>query len=284
MRGYFAERGIDSPRLVAEWLLAHVLGCRRLRLYMEVDRPASPHELARLRGLVKRIAAHEPVQYVLGEWDFYGRPFHVAPCTLIPRPCTESLVEQVIRWGRARGVSKEGNEARPIGRIADIGTGTGCIGLTLALEWPAAHLVATDIAPDALDLARRNAERHGVAPRVEFRLGSLLEPLAGERFDIIATNPPYIPDDEWADVAPNVKNHEPHRALRGGADGLDLIRPIIHGAAEHLLPGGLLAVEIPHARRDAALALAVAAPGLTNARVEKDGEGLWRVLLAKRKD
>ncbi len=282
MRGYFVDRKIDSPRLVAEWLLAHVLGCQRLRLYMEADRPASPDELVRLRGLVKRIAAHEPVQYVLGEWDFYGRPFFVSPCTLIPRPCTESLVEQVIRWGRGRGVAKDGNEARPIGGIADLGTGTGCIGLTLALEWPAARLVATDIAPEVLELARRNAERHGVSERVEFRLGSLLEPLAGERFDIIASNPPYIPDDEWTAVAPNVRDYEPHRALRGGADGLAFIRPLLAVAAEVLTPRGLLAVEIPHAKRDAVLALAADAPGLMNARLEKDSEGLWRVLLAER--
>ena len=274
---HFESKDVESPRIVAEMLLAHVLECDRMRLYMEVDRPASLEEREMLRELVARAARHEPVQYLVGEGMFYGRSFVVDPSTLIPRPSTEAVVDAVLEWGE-----QSERQSRPL--IADIGTGTGCIAITLALQWPEARLIATDVAETALSLARRNAERHGVADRIEFRTGSLLEALGcdGEAFDVIASNPPYIPDHEWGDIAANVKNYEPASALRGGRDGLDFLRPLIASAPARLAPGGLLALEIADCRRDEAIALAEATGMLEGIEVLRDHEQLNRVLRAVR--
>lgn len=279
MAKHLEAKGIDSPRLTGELLLAHVLNCERLRLYMEVDRPASPRELAALRDGVRRVAAHEPVQYVIGEGWFFARAFTVSRLTLIPRPSTESLVECVVADARERGGDAF--------RIADIGTGTGCLAITLAAELPNAMIVATDLDEETIDLARTNARRHNVLDRIEFRVGSLFAPLSraagAEQFDYVCSNPPYIPDHEWPDVPPNVRDHEPALALRGGADGLDVIRPLIAGAADHLRPGGRLVLEIAHCHHDLVIELVERADGLSNPRVLTDHEGLWRVLVAEGK-
>ncbi|MHC5113877.1 MAG: peptide chain release factor N(5)-glutamine methyltransferase [Planctomycetota bacterium] len=276
MTDRFTEREVDAPRIVAEMLLAHVLGCERLRLYMEVDRPASPAELAELKALVKRADAHEPVQYLVGRTSFFTHELAVDGSTMIPQPCTEDLVEAVLAWSREPG--REG----PL-RIADVGTGSGCIAIALLRALPDATVLATDIVPAALDLARRNAKDVGVEDRIELVEGDGLAPLvaAGGAFDVICSNPPYIGDDEWdgGQVQRSVREHVPATALRGGADGLDVIRPIIAGVGALLAPGGLLAMEIGHAQRDAVLELARAA-GLRDPRVLKDHEDHWRVLLA----
>ncbi len=276
MTNHFSSRGIDSPRVCAEMLLAHVIGCERMRLYMDVDRPASEEEREKLRALTQRAAAHEPVQYLVGHAWFFSRQFDVNPSTLIPRPSTETIIEHVLQRERAelRGYA-------PV--MADVGTGTGCIAVTLATRLPSARLIATDISAEALELAARNATRHGVAERIEFHEGDALEPLkhlaAAPRFDYICSNPPYISDAEWGSVERNVKDYEPARALRGGADGLDVIRRIVAGAAALLAPGGQIVVEIAHSQHDAALEIA-AASGLGQGRVLKDHEGFHRVLVA----
>ncbi len=280
MTRHFESRQIDSPRVVAEMLLAHVFGCERMRLYMEVDRPASPLERASLRELVAKAARHEPVQYLVGHAWFFGRQFQVSESTLIPRPSTEILLDHILQWHRAAP-----RHAAPL--IGDVGTGTGCIAVSLAAEIAGATIVATDVAEAALDLAAANARRHEVADRIDFRLGAGLEPLAVPParggFDVICSNPPYIPDHEWARLAANVRDYEPPSALRGGADGLDVIRPIIKGAGELLRPGGQLVIEIGDGQRDAVLELARAAERLDGAMVLKDHEGLWRVLVVERK-
>ena len=277
MTDHFSSKTVDSPRVVAEMLLSHVIDCDRMRLYMEADRPASAVELATLRGLVKRAAEHEPVQYLVGHAWFFGKQFAVDRSTLIPRPSTETLVEYVIRW-----LKLNPGHANPL--IADIGTGTGCMAISLALAIPYSIVHATDIAPEALKLACANAERHGVADRVEFREGSLVAPLRdktpGARYHVIASNPPYIPDHEWDAVERNVKEHEPARALRGGRDGLDVIRPLIAEAPGMLVQGGLLVIEIADCQRDAATELARKTGQFTDIDVLKDHEGLWRVLTA----
>ncbi|MCP3903157.1 MAG: peptide chain release factor N(5)-glutamine methyltransferase [Planctomycetes bacterium] len=274
----FTQRDLDAPRIVAEMLLAHVLGCERLRLYMEADRPASREELSTLRALVVRADAHEPVQYLVGRASFFTRDLIVDDSTLIPQPCTEDLVEAVLAWHRGREIDG------PV-RIADIGTGSGCIAISLAAQLPDATILATDVVPAALELAERNAKAAGVEGRIELVAGPGLEPLlaAGGVFDVICSNPPYISDAEWdgGQVQRAVRDFVPASALRGGPDGLDIIRPILAGAGAVLAPGGLLAMEIGHAQRDAVLALAGAAGGLGEARVEKDHEGYWRVLLAQ---
>jgi release factor glutamine methyltransferase len=277
----FEERGIDAPRVVAELLLAHVLECDRTRLYMESDRPASAAELEALRALVQRAQDDEPVQYIVGRAAFFGRDLEVERCTQIPQPCTEDLVEAVLAWQRRRG--EEGPQ--PASVIADVGTGSGCIAIALACQLPGARIVATDLVPAALALAGRNAERHGVAGCITFLDGDGLAPLAEHApFDAICSNPPYIPDHEWDGglVQPSVKSHVPASALRGGPDGLDVIRPLIAGAGALLKPGGLLAVEIADSQRDAVLALVEQAPDLGDGEVRKDGDSLWRILLAHR--
>jgi len=277
MKSYFATKQVDSPQLVAEMLLAHVIGCERMRLYMEVDRPASPLELSTLRELVKRAGEHEPVQYLVGHAWFFGKPFEVNRSTLIPRPSTETLVEHVIDHQRA-------TLGRRTPVIADLGTGTGCIAVTLAMQIPGAHVIATDVVPDAIELAKHNAEQHKVSDRIEFRLGSGIEPLRsgppGQRFDYICSNPPYISDSEWAALDRNVREYEPATALRGGAEGLDVLRPIIDEAGGLLAEDGQVVLEIGSAQHDLVLDQARAA-GFSNARVLKDHEGLWRVLVAE---
>jgi len=282
MGGHFKDKGLDSPRVVAEMLLSHVLGCERMRLYMDADRPAAAGELATLRDLVARAAKHEPVQYLVGSAWFFSRQFKVNRSTLIPRPCTETLVEHVLQWLRVNP-----GHAAPV--IADIGTGTGCIAISIAAQIPAAHVIASDIEPKALGLARENAAMHNVADRMEFIEGAgvsaIIAARPGVRFDVIASNPPYIPDCEWegGEVARNVRDFEPERALRGGVDGLDVIRPLIAEAPAILKPGGLLAIELANAHKEAAMALASGTGLLDDMQVLKDHEGLWRVLAAQRR-
>ncbi len=332
MNEHFTKRDVDSPRLVAELLLCHVLGCERMRLYMEVDRQATEAERQQLRELVARASSHEPVQYLVGEGWFFSRPFEVNRSTLIPRPSTETLVERVLGWCReqvrvieeldgknvVRGDESEGDggetgaeshgqetvsfekkdEAAPsieLGsgaavvseerlRIADVGTGTGCIAISLAAQLPNGVFLATDVSEDALELAGRNAQRHGVGKQIAFAHGDLLGPvrnwIGDAKLDVLCSNPPYVPDEQWADVEPNVKDHEPEGALRGGADGLDCIRSLIEGAGDVLRPGGLLAIEIANVHRQAVLELIEQAGVFQHAEVVRDHEGHDRVLLA----
>jgi release factor glutamine methyltransferase len=306
MIGHFEGRRLDSPRLVAEMLLAHVLGCERMRLYMDADRPAAPGELAALRALVRRAARHEPVQYLIGKAMFFGREFAVTPAVFIPQPCTEEIVSLIGQWhgrrgsGPGRGEGEAGGEddamcggdvaTPPL--IADIGTGSGCIAVSLALQLPGARILATDIDAAALEVALGNAARFGVAGRIDFAAGSLLEPVGAwvaregrpGCFDVICSNPPYIPDHEWdgGQVQEAVRRYVPQRALRGGRDGLDCIRPLIAGAGSLLKVGGRLVLEIAHCQREAVLELVEGAPSLGRAEVRKDHEGLWRILVAER--
>lgn len=285
MSDAFTRNKLDSPRLFAELLLSHVIGCDRLKLYMDADRPASELERQTLREMVARALKNEPVQYLVGEAWFYGLPLHVDRRVLVPRPSTETIIEQVLQHARAEpgfgGKSGEGV------CFADIGTGSGAIALVLLKNLPEARALATDLSAEALEVARRNAQRHGLADRVEFLRGDLVAPLldhpAGHDLHYIVSNPPYIPDNEWDAVEPNVKEYEPHGALRGGADGLKFVGPVIQEAPRLLRAHGLLLVEIAAATADAVLALAKAHPLLENARIVQDIDGLPRVLVARRK-
>ena len=296
--GHLGGKGIDAPRVCAEMLVGHVLGAERMQLYMEADRPASAAELERLRALVVRAARHEPVQYLVGEAWFWSKRFAVGPATLIPRPATEHVVEECVAAARAAVAGG----ANPV-RILEIGTGTGCISTCIAAalrgqrrgtepgEGAApppvdVRIVATDIVPAALDLARTNAAAHRVAEFIDFRAGSVYAPLtAAERggFHILVSNPPYVRDDEWEEMEPNVREHEPRSALAGGKLGMDVIAPLVANAHEWLVPGGRLVVEIGHRQRDDALAAAQANAALVGAEVRKDFEDFWRVLVATRR-
>lgn len=272
---HLGRRGVDAPRLCADMLLAHVLHVPRLQLYLDPDRPASPLERAAFRELVERAAQHHPVQYLVGQAPFFSLTFDVDPRVLIPRPSTETLVEHVIRHARHTP-----GFAAPA--ILDIGTGSGAVAVSLVKNLADAHVIAVDLSEDALEVARQNARKLGTVDRLEFRQGSLFEPVAGLRFAFVVSNPPYISDAEWEEVEPNVKNYEPALALRGGADGLEVIRPLVAAAPEFLLSPGQLVVEIAASQKKAALELVGQTAGLKNARVLADHEGLPRVLVAER--
>lgn len=270
---YFEKKAIDSPRMSAEMLLAHVLGVPRIKLFMDADRPASELERAAFRDLVERAVRHEPVDYLVGQAPFFSMMFKVTPAVLVPRPSTETLVEHVIQHSRRTPGFRQ-----PV--VADICTGSGIIAISLAKHVPDCTVAATDLSEAALAIAKENAAALGTTERVEFRQGNLLEPVAGRRFRYLVSNPPYISDAEWKDVPPNVKDYEPTLALRGGADGLDLIRPLIAQAAHFLEKPGQLVLEIAASQKDSAIALATQA-GLLNPHVLADHEGLPRVLVAE---
>lgn len=276
LRGALKDKGIDDARLCAELLVAHVIGCQRLRLYMEADRPATPDELTRLRDLAKRALSHEPVQYLVGEASFYGISLKADKRALIPRPETQTLVDEAVAAIKAI----EGRE--PL--IADVCTGSGCVAIAIASQAPTAVVHACDIDAGALSLAIENIERTSLADRITAYEGDLLAALPdGELYDAVVANPPYIPDDEWDAVAPNVKDHEPTHALRGGAEGLDLVRPLIAQAAERLRTGGLLAIEVATARTEDALAILHGDNRYTECRVGRDFTGRLRVVSALKK-
>jgi release factor glutamine methyltransferase len=240
---YLADRGVENARLNAEHLLAHALGLKRMELYLQFDRPLTESERAPLRDLVKRRGAREPLQHVLGTAEFHGRTFACDKRALVPRPETEQLVELALE------VAKD----KPAASILDIGTGSGVIALTIALELPSATLHATDLSPDALALGAENATRHALTDRIVFHQADLLPP-DDARFDLIIANLPYIPAEEIATLSPEVRR-DPASALDGGADGLDLIRRLIETAPDRIAPGGALLLEIGLGQADAVNAL-----------------------------
>jgi len=287
----FEDKGLDAPRRQAEMLLAHVIGCERLKLYMDPDRPASPLERDTLRALVKRALNDEPIQYLVGEEHFFGMTFKVDRRVLIPRPSTQTLVEAVLQHARKNpdsGSVRDSDAGSGI-LIADICTGSGCIAASLAKHLPGARVVATDISEDALAVARENIARHGLADRVDLLQGDLLDalrhhPAAGRDRSLryLCSNPPYIPDHEWDAVEPNVKNHEPTLALRGGADGMDLIRRVIQFGPDFIEHGGLMLIEVAACHAEQARQLAESHDLLTNTRVLRDSDGLPRIVVAER--
>lgn len=235
--GHLQQRGSDSPRLDAEILLAHARGCRRIELYTRYADVLSEAERAKMRDLVRRRANAEPVAYLVGFKEFYSLPFAVTPDVLIPRPETEMLVLETVEFAKAAG-------DRPV-RLLDLCTGSGCVGIAAAQGHPRVTVIATDVSPAALAVARANAQRNQAAERIEFFEGDLFAALPLDlRFDVIAGNPPYVAEGEYETLAAEIRNHEPAGALLAGADGLDFLRRIADEAASHLNPGGLLLLEL----------------------------------------
>ncbi len=265
---YFADKGVDSPRLNIDLLLAHVLGKKRMDLYMEFDRPLGDAELNTLRDLVKKRSQGIPLQHLLGTVEFYKRTFVSDSRALIPRPETERMVELILKF-----------ELPADARCVDVGTGSGVIALTLAAERPEARVQAVDRSPNALTLARENAAKLGLDGRVEFIHGDLLDACAGP-FDLVAANLPYIPARDIAGLSREVQ-YDPMMALDGGPDGLDLITRCVAQAHARLVPGGRIALEIGHDQAARVCEL-LTQGGFSSVEAVKDYEEVDRFIFAVR--
>jgi release factor glutamine methyltransferase len=271
--GYLAEHGSESPRLEAEILLAHARGCPRIQLYTHFDDVLPDEVRSRMRSLVQRRAKLEPVAYLVGHREFFSLDFEVTPDVFIPRPETETLVMETL------AVTKQ----RPTARILELCTGSGCIPIAIAVNAPQAELTAVEQSEAALAVARRNAERHQVAGRLKFLQGDLFSPLkSGSRFDVIVTNPPYVAIDNTEHLEPGVRLHEPHDALFAGPDGLDVIRRIVAGAPDHLVPGGTLLIEFSPEQSEAVVGLLESSGQYTDVTVLPDLSQQARVVRARR--
>jgi len=234
--GYLAGRGVENPRLVMEQLMSHVLKCPRLQLYIRFETLLSETELVDLRAGIKRLGAGEPLQYVIGDTEFMGHRFKTDRRALIPRPDTERLVTCVLECVPLWGIGK------PV--IADIGTGSGCVIISLALARPEACYIGVDVSEAALGLARENADTNGVGRSLVFQQGNLLDGFAAGSLDAVVANLPYITTADCGTLPRHIREHEPMSALDGGGDGLDLIRKLVEQATLVLRPGGWIFLEI----------------------------------------
>lgn len=267
---YLQRKGVDAPRTDADLLLADALGVDRVRLIIDSDKPLTKEELAAYRRRIERRAAGEPLAYILGRKEFYGRTFVVDPRVLIPRPETEGLVEILLR--------DLPPDAR---RVLDLCAGSGCVGITLALERPALEVDLVELDPGAAEVAQANVERHGVGDRVRVHVGDLFAPVADEPpWDGIVSNPPYVPAGEIEGLSREVRR-EPRLALDGGPDGLDLVRRIAAGAPRHLVPGGVLALELA-IDQPPVVAELLREAGFSEAHVEQDFTHRDRYVVARR--
>ena len=274
LREAIAEASTHIATRDAETLLAHILDRNRAWLLAHTDDPLSAEHLAQLRVLTTRRAAHEPLQHLTGQQEFFGITLRVTPDTLIPRPETELLVEAVLNF-----VAEKPATIHPL-QILDVGTGTGAIPIALAMHLPTAHLTAVDISPAALAIAHENATHHHVANRIQFFESDLLASVKGH-FDIIVSNPPYVSLADAPTLAPEVRDHEPHLALFAGNDGLEVYRRLIPQAYAALLTGGLLALEIGFGQSESIRALLSETPW-QKIRILDDYAGIPRVVLAER--
>ncbi|MCC7475915.1 MAG: peptide chain release factor N(5)-glutamine methyltransferase [Pirellulales bacterium] len=240
---YLGSHGAENPQLDAQVLLAHARGCQRIELYAAYTESASDELRTKFRELVKRRAAGTPVAYLVGHREFYSLDFEVTPDVLIPRPETESLVVALLDRAKLRKASASAGEL-PM-EIVDVGTGSGILAVCAAKYLPETRVTAIDISPAALAVARRNAARHGVEARIQFLEADLLSAEPAEpRFDYIVSNPPYISSAEMTQLAPDVRDHEPHLALCAGEAGTEVIARLVEQAVPRVKPGGSLLVEI----------------------------------------
>jgi len=250
---FLRRRGSESPRLDAEVLLAHVLDWQRVQLYTHYEEEVGERARGDFRNLLRRRADGAPVAYLVGRKEFYSLALEVSPAVLIPRPESEFVVVEFLEMARLLDQPK----------AVDVGTGSGCLAIACAHQHPSVRFVAIDLSPEALALARKNAARHGVAERIDFRLGNILEPVAAlGPFDVILSNPPYIPTGVIPTLEPGVRDHEPHMALDGGPDGLQVVARLIEQAIPLLKPDGHLILEIGTAQEQPVRALIEAHPEL----------------------
>jgi release factor glutamine methyltransferase len=267
---FFAKKGVESARLNAELIIGHALGLQRMQLYLQFERLLPEPEVVKIRELVRRRGNREPLQHILGEAHFHDLKLRSDRRALIPRPETEQLLE----------LAKDFTTA-PVERFLDLGTGTGAIALTLAQWYPEAAGVAVDGSAEALALAAENAERNGLAERVEFRLSDWFSAIGPEeRFDLIVSNPPYLTEEEWATAEPEVREWEPKQALVAGYAGCADLLAILQRAPSHLQPGGVLALETGIDQRERLLA-AARETGYVEAHGHDDWTGRQRFVLCR---
>ncbi|MBM4074126.1 MAG: peptide chain release factor N(5)-glutamine methyltransferase [Planctomycetes bacterium] len=288
---HLKNHGSDTPRLDAEILLAHSRGCQRIQLYTAFDEPLSDSVRAKMRDLVQRRAKREPVAYLVGHREFFSLDFRVNQNVLIPRPDSETLVLEILDRIKSLAVLRQtsGDIARPI-RVLDLCTGSGCIAIAVAkncqqtkmgIEKADVEIVATDISPEALDVARENAAIHKVDDRITFIEGDLFSPLSeDDKFDIIASNPPYIPSEEIDRLDAEVAKHEPRLALDGGPDGLNAYRAIEANALKNSFPHTVLLLEMSPEQCEPLRSLFLNQSGFGTVTVRKDLANRPRVLIA----
>jgi release factor glutamine methyltransferase len=275
-RAALDRAGVANPIQEAGWLMEHALGLRTHQIVSEGDRPVSAEAWVRGASLVARRAAREPLQYILGTHEFCGLVFAVGPGVLIPRPETELLVQEVVR---------RGDSGKPV-TIVDVGTGSGCLAVTLATLLKEARILAVDRSPEALALARGNARKLGVEDRVEWYEGDLLAPLQDKGIagavDVIVSNPPYISEGEWAGLQPEVRLFEPRMALVAGPDGTEFHERLLREALTYLVPGGLLLMEVGQGQAPVVRRIAARLGGYAPLRIVEDAAGIERVVIAQR--
>ncbi len=263
----FEQAGLDNPRLDAEVLVAHGLGCERVALYTQFDKPLKPEELGAVRELIRRRLAGEPVAYLTGQREFWSMRFEVDPRVLIPRPDTETVIETVLSLVPDRQRDLD---------ILDLGTGSGALAVALARELPASRIVATDISVEAAEVARKNIERLGFAARVRVEVGDLFAALSpGQRFDGIVSNPPYVTTAELEELSAEVRR-EPRLALDGGPEGVTVLARLINEAPKWLAPGGWLVLEHGYKQSELVQSL-LASAGLQAVQTRADLGGNPRV-------
>lgn len=279
---YFAQKGVESPRLDAEVLLSHVLDKERIYLYVHFDEPLQAEELSAYREMIKKRVAHVPVAYILGQKEFMGLTFAVTPATLVPRPDTEILVQTAIDELK-KIAGQQAAESADCLRFADIGTGSGAICLSVLnfTENTAADTV--DISPEARRVAEQNAASLELTGRITFHTGDLLEPIREKKYTAILSNPPYIPRADIDTLAPEVRCKEPMTALCGGTDGLDFYRRLCAEAPQLLEAGGFMAFEVGIHQAEDVANLAKENPLIERTEIIKDYAGIDRVVVAWRK-
>lgn len=279
-QNYLRDHGVENPRLDAEVLLAKARGCQRIELYTSFGEEASAEVRQAFRELVKRRAAGEPVAYLVGQREFFSLPFRVTPEVLIPRPETEFVLMALLDLAKAaagRGLTSP--------RIADIGTGSGVLAVCAAKHLPRAQVTAVDLSAEALRVARSNAAHLGMADRITFLQGDLFAPVpASQQFDFVVSNPPYVRSDEFPSLPREVRDHEPRQALEAGPTGTEVIARLVPQAAQRLVGGGYLLLEIGPGIAENALRLLADEPRLEPQPIGKDLAGLPRVLTARRRE
>jgi len=269
---FLKERGSPTPRLDAEILLAHARQCQRIQLYTQFDQPLTDEQRTVMRELVKRRAAFEPVAYLVGHREFFSLDFLVSPGVFIPRPDTEILVLAAL------DVLKEQHAPQ----VLELCAGTGCVPIAIARNHSTAEFTTVELNPSVIKVTRANVHKHGLEERIQVLDGNLFEPVpSGKQFDLILSNPPYVQRGEIAGLAPDIRDHEPHLALDGGPDGLDVIRHLVRESADRLRPGGWLMFELSPEQAAEAVQLLTAA-GYGRVSVKNDLSGQARVVMGNR--